>query len=125
MNTPEHGLRYLASSPVLYREDNTFPTSILNAIHRSCNPGLQGCLHMAQKTFESALRRLEQITTELEEGELPLEKSLKKFDEGISLVSFCSEKLEEARLRVDLLLKKDNNLTTVPFEDEVDDGGGA
>ncbi|BCO08957.1 exodeoxyribonuclease 7 small subunit [Desulfolithobacter dissulfuricans] len=80
---------------------------------------------MAQKTFESALRRLEQITTELEEGELPLEKSLKKFDEGISLVSFCSEKLEEARLRVDLLLKKDNNLTTVPFEDEVDDGGGA
>ncbi|WP_456384495.1 exodeoxyribonuclease VII small subunit [Desulfolithobacter sp.] len=80
---------------------------------------------MAQKTFESALRRLEQITTELEQGELPLEKSLKKFDEGISLVSFCSEKLEEARLRVDLLLKKDNNLTTVPFEDEVDNGDRA
>ncbi|WP_457574567.1 exodeoxyribonuclease VII small subunit [Desulfolithobacter sp.] len=80
---------------------------------------------MAQKTFESAMRRLEQITAELEEGELPLEKSLKKFDEGISLVSFCSEKLEEARLRVDLLLKKDNTLTTVPFEDERDDRGGA
>jgi len=72
---------------------------------------------MAKKTFESALNKLEQITTELEEGELGLEKSLKKFDEGIQLVHFCSEKLEEARSQVDLLLKKDDKLSSLPFSE--------
>jgi len=70
---------------------------------------------MAKKTFESALSKLEQITTELEEGELGLEKSLKKFDEGVHLVNFCSEKLEEARTQIELLLKKDGKLSAVPF----------
>lgn len=73
---------------------------------------------MAKKSFESALARLEQITGELEEGELSLEKSLKKFDEGITLVHFCNQKLEEARSRVDLLLKKDNTLAAEPFNEE-------
>ena len=73
---------------------------------------------MAKKTFESALNRLEQITTELEEGELGLEKSLKKFDEGVQLVNFCSEKLEEARSQVELLVKKNGKLSSVPFTDD-------
>ena len=76
---------------------------------------------MAKKTFESALSRLEQITEELEEGEPSLEQSLKKFDEGIELVKFCNRKLEEARKRVDLLLKQNGSLTTVDF-DETEDG---
>ncbi|HDO30710.1 MAG TPA: exodeoxyribonuclease VII small subunit, partial [Desulfobacteraceae bacterium] len=66
---------------------------------------------MAKKTFENALARLEQITSDLEEGELSLEDSLKKFDEGIGLVKFCNSKLEEARSRVELLLKQDGTLT--------------
>lgn len=74
---------------------------------------------MAKKTFESALSRLEAITDELEAGELSLEKSLKKFDEGIALVEFCNQKLEEARSRVDLVLKKDGALKTTPFEEDV------
>jgi exodeoxyribonuclease VII small subunit len=72
---------------------------------------------MAKKTFESALARLEAITDELEEGEIGLEKSLKKFDEGIALVEFCSRKLEEARTRVDLLVNKGNTLASEPFEE--------
>jgi exodeoxyribonuclease VII small subunit len=72
---------------------------------------------MAKKTFESALARLESITDELEEGEIGLEKSLKKFDEGIALVEFCSRKLEEARSQVDLLINKDNRLASEPFEE--------
>ena len=72
---------------------------------------------MAKKTFESALAKLEAITEELEEGEIGLEKSLKKFDEGMALVEFCSRKLEEARSRVDLLINKDNSLTSKPFEE--------
>ena len=72
---------------------------------------------MAKKTFESALSRLTSITDELEAGELSLEKSLKKFDEGITLVEYCNHKLEEAKSKVDLLLKKDGGLTTEPFDE--------
>lgn len=73
---------------------------------------------MAKKTFESALTRLETITNDLEAGELSLEKSLKKFDEGIALVEFCNQKLDEAKNRVDLLLNKEGSLTATPFDEE-------
>ena len=73
---------------------------------------------MAKKSFESALAKLEKITQELEDGELPLEASLKKFDEGIQLVNFCTTKLDEAKSRVDLLLKKNDSIDAVPFEEE-------
>ena len=75
---------------------------------------------MAKKTFESALKRLEQITTELEEGDPNLEKSLKKFDEGIDLVRFCSQKIEEARQRVDLLISQNGGLKSVDFHEDED-----
>lgn len=71
---------------------------------------------MAKKTFEEALARLEEITRELEEGDLPLEKSLKKFDEGIKLAEFCSAQLAEAKAKVEILLEKDGKLETAPFE---------
>lgn len=61
---------------------------------------------MAKRTFENALTKLDRITAELEQGDLGLDKSLKTFDEGVQLVKFCNEKLEEARSQVDLLLKK-------------------
>ena len=70
---------------------------------------------MAKKSFETALSRLEQITQELEDGELSLDKSLKKFDEGIQLARFCSEQLNEARAKVELLLEKDGKIEAVPF----------
>jgi len=76
---------------------------------------------MAKKTFENALARLEQITDELEAGDLSLEKSLEKFNEGMALVQFCSGKLDQARSQVELLLKKDGELVSVPFAEE--DGG--
>ncbi|PIE56519.1 MAG: exodeoxyribonuclease VII small subunit [Desulfobulbus propionicus] len=75
---------------------------------------------MAKKTFETAISRLESITAELEQGELTLEESLKKFDEGIGLVKFCNDKLEDARGRVELLLKKNDRLTTEPFQEKDD-----
>jgi exodeoxyribonuclease VII small subunit len=72
---------------------------------------------MAKKTFESALQRLEEITRELEDGDLSLENSLKKFDEGIQLADFCNEKLNEAKAKVELLLQKEGKLTAQPFEE--------
>jgi len=76
---------------------------------------------MAKRTFENALTKLDRITAELEQGDLGLDNSLKKFDEGVQLVQFCNEKLEEARAQVELLLKKNDKLTTAPFTDESGD----
>jgi exodeoxyribonuclease VII small subunit len=73
---------------------------------------------MAKKTFENALAKLEQITEELEAGDLSLEKSIDKFNEGIGLVQFCGSRLEEAKGRVELLLSKDDHLAAVPFTEE-------
>lgn len=74
---------------------------------------------MAKKTtFEAALKRLEQITTELEQGDPSLDTSLKKFDEGIELVRYCTKKLEEARKKVDLLVQQDDTLGSVDFQED-------
>ena len=72
---------------------------------------------MAKRTFENALTKLDRITAELEQGDLSLDKSLKKFDEGVQLVQFCNEKLEETRSQVALLLKKNDTLTAIPFSE--------
>ena len=76
---------------------------------------------MGKKNFEESLARLEQITEELESGDLSLEESLKKFDEGVKLADFCQQKLQEAQKKVDLLLKKNGRLQEIPFGDSPDD----
>lgn len=76
---------------------------------------------MAKKTFESALTRLEQISEELEDGNLSLEASLKKFDEGIKLAEFCSTKLTEARTKVEILMEKSGRIEAEPFGDQEND----
>ena len=53
--------------------------------------------------FESALQRLEEIVRTLEEGDLPLETSLRLFEEGIGLTRQCSARLEEAQRRIEVL----------------------
>lgn len=67
-------------------------------------------------SFEAGLQRLEAIVNELEQGELPLEKALSLFEEGIKVSSSCRKKLEEAESRVELLLKKgDGKVVAEPF----------
>lgn len=81
---------------------------------------------MAKKNFEEALAKLEEITRELESGDLPLEKSLKKFDEGIQLAEFCNRTLDEAQKKVDMLLKKNNGAyESVPFDVDDDEASDA
>lgn len=60
---------------------------------------------MATQTFEAAMEKFEKVVEELESGDLPLEKSLKKFEEGIALSKFCSRKLEEIEAKVTQLVK--------------------
>ena len=52
------------------------------------------------KTFEENLQRLEQIVRAMERGDVPLEESLRLFQEGTSLVESCGKLLDEAELRV-------------------------
>jgi len=73
---------------------------------------------MAEKKFEASLERLEEIVEELEKGDLPLDQSLKLFEEGIKLSRLCTKRLEDAERRVDILLKdKAGNVTEQPFEE--------
>ncbi len=55
--------------------------------------------------FETAFNQLEEIVDVLESGDLPLEKALTKFEEGIKLSRICTEKLEKAQKKIELLLK--------------------
>lgn len=63
---------------------------------------------MAKKTFEMAMKQLEQIVQELETGDMPLEKAIKKFEEGIQISKYCSEKLDESERRITLLMRDSN-----------------
>ncbi len=62
---------------------------------------------MAKRSFEQALQQLEQIVRELESGDLPLEAALRKFEEGIELSKFCSQKLAETERRISLLIQNE------------------
>jgi exodeoxyribonuclease VII small subunit len=74
---------------------------------------------MAEKKFEASMARLEEIVQELEKGDVPLEQSLKLFEEGIRLSRICNKRLEEAERKVEILLKDQNgNVTAEPFEEE-------
>lgn len=66
--------------------------------------------------FEECLERLEKIVQELEKGEVPLEKSLTLFEEGMQLSASCRKQLEDAEGKVEILLKQNGRLQTVPFE---------
>ena len=57
------------------------------------------------ETFEAALKQLEEIVQRLERGELPLEESLKLYEDGIRLSRLCHAKLEEAEGKIELLMK--------------------
>ena len=71
---------------------------------------------MAKKTFEQSLKQLEEIVQELESGDLPLEKALKKFEEGIQLSKLCSQTLDETEQKISILLKgQDGGIIEKPF----------
>ncbi|MDD5260618.1 MAG: exodeoxyribonuclease VII small subunit [Methylacidiphilales bacterium] len=56
-------------------------------------------------TFESALGRLEEIVAQMESAELPLDKIIDKYEEGMKLLGFCEEKLEASEKKIELLTR--------------------
>ncbi len=68
--------------------------------------------------FEECLDRLEKILEELERGDIPLERSLQLFEEGMKLSTSCRKELEEAEGKVEILLKQNGKLQAEPYDNK-------
>lgn len=74
---------------------------------------------MKEVSFEKALEKLEKIVSELEDGDMALDSSLKKYEEGVKLARMCQEKLDKARKKIETLVKKENGTFGLePFSEE-------
>ncbi len=77
-----------------------------------------------EPTFEAALKRLEEVLEALEHGNLNLEDAMRAFEEGVGLVRYCHQKLEDVEKRVELLLKDEaGRFFTRPFPEEEGESG--
>ncbi len=68
--------------------------------------------------FEESLAELEQLVERMEQGNLPLEESLKLFERGVQLTRTCQKALKEAEQKVQILLEENGESTLQPFNDE-------
>ncbi len=65
--------------------------------------------------FESSLKRLEDIVNEMENSQLDIDKAMKLFEEGVSLVNQCSSKLDETKKKIEILVEKNGKLEKEKF----------
>ncbi|NUM55245.1 MAG: exodeoxyribonuclease VII small subunit [Candidatus Hydrogenedentes bacterium] len=78
---------------------------------------------MAEQKFEKDLEKLEEIVAALEEGELPLDDALKRFEEGIKLAKRCEKALADAEKKIEILTKNaDGTLEAQPFDEDNPEG---
>jgi len=76
---------------------------------------------MAKKTFEAALKQLEEIVREMESGELTLEQAVKKYETGMAQTRFCMEILDKTEKKItQLTLGKNDAPGEGLFDDEQD-----
>ncbi|MDD4941645.1 MAG: exodeoxyribonuclease VII small subunit [Candidatus Omnitrophica bacterium] len=74
---------------------------------------------MAEIKFEDALKKLEKIVEELEQGDLSLDEALKKYQEGIELSRACTARLENAKKKIDVLAKnKKGDFELKPLDED-------
>lgn len=66
--------------------------------------------------FEENVEQLEKVVQELENGNLNLEDSIKKFEEGMAISKKCNEILEEVEKKITVLIKKDDGVEEEDFE---------
>jgi len=69
-------------------------------------------------SFEKSMEHLESIVADMEGGELSLDAMIKRFEDGQSLIKFCTGKLDEVERKIEKLLTKDGEVRTEPFGDE-------
>lgn len=77
---------------------------------------------MAEMKFEEAIKKLEKIVEDLEKGDLSLDEALKKYQEGIEFSRQCSQRLENAKKKIDILAKnKKGEFELKPFDESKDE----
>ena len=67
-------------------------------------------------TFEQALARLESIVTSMEDGSVPLDKSIDLYEEGITLKTYCENLLKDYQEKVEKIVSKDERLSHEPLD---------
>ena len=75
-------------------------------------------IRMEEKSFEENMEQLEKIVTELEKGDLNLDESVKKFEQGMKISKKCNDILENAEKKITILLKQENGIKEENFETE-------
>ena len=73
---------------------------------------------MKEKNFETKMEELEKIVNELENGDMNLDESLVKFEQGMKISKECSKMLDEAEKKITILLENDGQLVESDFESE-------
>lgn len=73
---------------------------------------------MSKENFEESMKKLEEIVTELENGDLNLDDSVSKFEEGMKIAKKCSNILETAEKKITILLEKDGEIKEEKFDVE-------
>ena len=71
---------------------------------------------MSKENFEESMKKIEGIVTELENGNLNLDESVKKFEEGMKIAKQCNTILENAEKKITILLEKDGELKEESFD---------
>ncbi|NLY10482.1 MAG: exodeoxyribonuclease VII small subunit [Firmicutes bacterium] len=70
---------------------------------------------MEKISFEEALEQLEKVVRQLEQGDVPLEESIKLFEKGITLSRICQKKLDQAEAKIEVLTKQDDEVIKESF----------
>lgn len=73
---------------------------------------------MSKENFEESMKKLEEIVGELENGNLNLDESVNKFEEGMKIAKQCNNILESAEKKITILLEKDGELKEENFDAE-------
>ena len=72
---------------------------------------------MKKNSFEESIKRLETIVNEMENSQLDIDKAMKLFEEGISLVKDCSAKLNETKKKIEILVEKNGKIGKENFNE--------
>jgi exodeoxyribonuclease VII small subunit len=72
-------------------------------------------------SFEEAMEQLEQLVGKLENGDVPLEKAIDLFQEGMKLSHICSQKLEQVERKIEILVEENGALNKKPFFNGTDE----
>ena len=71
---------------------------------------------MAELPFEEAIAELERIVERLESGDVPLEEAIELFQQGMKLSHLCSQKLDQAERKIEMLIEEGGELIRKPFQ---------